>query len=207
MSQLLIDGPETLDLLYGESFYIFPEDANQATLRVTAVPKVEQQAQAKPVEEKPKTPAQQPPTMPVAQEPAARPQTPVEPPVVAAGNKPGITWKTKPTSTVLFVLQLAEFRNPELLNLLKKIVDSLKIAVELVGFGQIDGTVYMEEFDRMPNPYAVIFDNEVWGGADNPVQLGKGEVYFSHRLDVLQHDQDLKRDLWAYLKQLKEKLQ
>ncbi len=206
MSELLIDGPETLALLYGESFYIFPQDANAALTHVVATPKTE--PIIKPIAEKTKAPVPQTPTVVIAPEPpVSQPQNPVSPPVVAEDRKPGITWKTKPTSKVLFVLQISEFRNPDLLNLLKKIVDSLKLAVELVGFGQIDGTVHLEEFDRMPNPYAVIFDSEVWGGAENPVQLGKGEVYFSHRLEVLQNDQDLKRELWAYLKQLKEKLQ
>lgn len=190
MADLLIDSPETLSMLYGESFYIFPEDAlspvvADAPQAAVETPHVKQEAVTK-------TP-----------EP---PKTKLEPVKEAVPQKPGITWKTKPASKVLFVLQLAEFKNPELTDLLKKIVDSLGISTEFVGFGQIDGPVLLEEFDQMPNPHAVVFDADIWGGKENPVKLGKGEVFFTQCLAKLQNDQDLKRALWVHLKKLKDRL-
>jgi hypothetical protein len=191
MNQLLLNGPESLSLLYGDVFYIFPQDA----LAAAPGPEV-----AKPILV----------SQPIAEAvipSALAPKTKLEPVIEPAGKKPGITWRPKPMSKVLFVLQLAEFKDPALTDFLKKIVDSLGIAPEFVGFGQIDGMVHLEEFDLMPNPFAVVFDSGVWGGADNPVKLGKGEVYFTQCLQVLQDDQDVKRQLWAHLKVLKEKIQ
>jgi hypothetical protein len=190
MNQLLLNGPESLSLLYGDVFYIFPQDTlTAAPSPVVAAPLVSQ-----PIPE-----AVLPSTL--------SPKTKLEPVIEPTVQKPGITWRPKPMSKVLFVLQLAEFKDAALTDFLKKIVDSLEIAPEFVGFGQIDGTVHLEEFDLMPNPFAIVFDSGVWGGADNPVKLGKGEVYFTQCLQVLQDDQDLKRQLWAHLKALKEKIQ
>ena len=187
MNQKLLDGPESLSLLYGDVFYIFPEDKAMAS---------------SPAKSEQVSPLIAAPIEPIQQAPPAK----VTPTMAPTMGKPGITWRPKPTSKVLFVLQLSEFKDPSLTDLLKKIVDSLGIAPEFVGFGQIDGTVHLEEFDAMPNPFAIVFDQGVWGGADNPVHLGKGEVYFSHRLEVLQNDAEMKRHLWAYLKALKEKI-
>jgi hypothetical protein len=197
MADPIVLTPESLSLLYGESFFIHPGDV----LKTAPKPEVrlEEPRIAKP------TVAVQEPQQPSADAPKPRLEPVVEPRAQLV-TKPGITWRTKPGSKVLFVLQLTEFKNPELTDLLKKIVDSLGIPPELVGFGQIDGPVDLAEFDQLPNPYAVVFDNGVWGGAENPVRFGKGEVFFSHHLADLQLDQDLKRQLWGHLKNLKEKL-
>ena len=187
MLDLLVTHPESLYLLYGEYFYIHPSDA----LPSSSAPAVEEPTTANPTLAKPI---------------ANAPQTKLEPVADIPASKPGIIWRPKPTSKVLFVLQLSEFKNPNLTEFLKKIVDSLGLSAEFIGFGQIEGPVDLREFDRMPNPYAVVFDNGVWGGAENPVKLGKGEVFFAQNLLQLQSDQEGKRILWDHLKQLKEKL-
>lgn len=194
MAELLVTNPESLAMLYGDTFYVHPSDMGAPT--AVATPAI------------PVTPVQNvtPPQIEVTAPNPQVPKTRLEPVQDTSHVKPGITWRTKPNSKVLFVLQISEFKNPELTEFLKKIVDSLGIPSEFVGFGQIDGQVHLEEFDHIPNPYAVVFDTGVWGGADNPVKLGKGEIFFTESLANLQHQQDLKRLLWGHLKQLKEKL-
>ncbi len=193
MTNSLIDSADSLALLYGETFYISPQDLLAPD----------------PVETVVKAPV---PPVAVEKVPSTKesipqvPKTKLEPVEEAAPRKRGITWKPKTSSVVLFVLQIAEFKNPELTELLKKIVESLGIPTDMVGFGQIDGPVQLEEFDHMPNPHAVVFDTDIWGGAENPVKLGKGEVFFTHRLEVLKDNNDLKRQLWVHLKLLKDRI-
>lgn len=118
----------------------------------------------------------------------------------------GITWRLKPTPPrILFVLQAEEFRNKELTELLKKIVESLKIDTDLVSFGSIGGPISLAELQAMPAPIAVLFDQSLAEG-QNPQPVAVGEVFFSHPLADLAQDNTLKRLLWDYLKQVQSKL-
>jgi hypothetical protein len=117
-----------------------------------------------------------------------------------------ITWRLKKTApSVLFVLQTTEFGNKQLTDLLKKIVESLGIEAERVSFGAIDGVPSLSEFDDMPAKFAIVFDQTLFASS-NPQPVAAGEVFFSHPLSVLSTDNDLKRVLWSYLKQIQPKL-
>lgn len=121
-------------------------------------------------------------------------------------DKPGIVWRLKDTAPkILFVLQAAEFKNKELTDLLKKIVESLGIAAELVSFGSITGPFTVAELDAMPAPIAVLFDQTLLKDT-NPQAVKAGEVFYSHPLAALSVDNALKRILWEYLKQVQPKL-
>ena len=148
----------------------------------------------------PVQPIAAPATTPVAVE-----ATPI---TTAATPEPtsGITWKLKKTTPkVLFVIQAVEFSNKELTDLLKKIVESLGIPTDFVSFGSIGGPISLPEFEAMPAPIAVVFDQGL-ASATNPVQVAAGEVFFTHPLAVLSTDNSLKRVLWEYLKQVQSKL-
>jgi DNA polymerase III psi subunit len=124
----------------------------------------------------------------------------------AAEATPGIAWRLKTTAPkILFVLQASEFHNKELTELLKKIVESLKIDTAYVSFGAIAGPISMAELDRMPAAIAVVFDQSLFQG-ENPQPVAAGEVYFSHSLASLAQDNTLKRSLWDYLKLVQPKL-
>jgi DNA polymerase III psi subunit len=133
--------------------------------------------------------------------------TPIQTPVVETpAATSGITWRLKATSPrILFVLQAEEFRNKELTELLKKIVESLKIDTDLVSFGSIGGPISLAELQAMPAPIAVIFDQSLAQG-QNPQPVAAGDVFFSHPLADLAQDNTLKRLLWDYLKQVQPKL-
>lgn len=140
------------------------------------------------------------PTLPTPQQEPEKPQ----PEKVAA--TPGIVWRLKETSKMLFVLHQDEFKDKALTELLKKIVESLKIPFEAAGFGMITGTVNPSEFDTMPKDIAVVFDRDLLGPSSNPRTVAVGEVYFTHKLALLANDQAYKRELWNYLKQVQSKL-
>jgi hypothetical protein len=93
---------------------------------------------------------------------------------------------------------LAEFLN--------KIVESLGIASEKAGWGIITGPVHPREFEEMPSQHGIVFDGDLWMHPHVAASFGEKEVYFSSRLAYLQNDAESKRQLWAYLKNLKETL-
>lgn len=133
--------------------------------------------------------------------------TPMETPATQApAATSGITWRLKQTAPkILFVLQGEEFRDKELTELLKKIVESLKIDTAFVSFGVIGGPISLAELHAMPAPIAVLFDQSLAQG-QNPQPVAAGEVFFSHPLASLAQDNTLKRSLWEYLKQVQPKL-
>lgn len=137
--------------------------------------------------------------------PVAVEATPITPATTPAPTS-GITWRLKKTAPkVLFVIPAEEFNNKELTDLLKKIVESLGIPTDFVSFGSIGGPISLPEFDAMPAPFAVVFDQGLATGP-NPAQVAAGEVFFTHPLAVLSTDNSLKRVLWEYLKQVQSKL-
>ncbi|MEM1000686.1 MAG: hypothetical protein AAGN35_26770 [Bacteroidota bacterium] len=144
--------------------------------------------------------------------PVAPPETPAPPEPEkpkekkASYLKPGITWKPKDNSKVLFILHQAELKNKTLTELLKQIVLSIEIPFESAGFGIIKGPVVETEFEEMPNPYGIVFDETLLPGEKNPMPTVDGSVFFTQRLKDLQHDKTAKRALWNYLKSIKSLL-
>lgn len=198
---------DSLKDLYGESFYLLEGELDDvANENVPAEGEAKAQKPEKPeaqmavaekTEEKPveKT-TEKSPEKAISKE-ATKPP---------ANAKPGIVWRVKPTSKVLFIISKAEWSNSTLTDLLKKIVASLEIPFELAGFGLIEGPVQAAEFDQMPQKYGVVFDAHVVPFTDNPEMYNGNEVFFSHKLDLLKDNKEMKMELWGYLKQLKEKI-
>ncbi len=181
---------DSLKDLYGESFYLL-EGELEGEVTASDVPAADASDTAVPNQEN-KTSEKAPATaQPVAETPAA-------------DAKPGITWRVKPTSKVLFIISAEEWSNKVLLELLKKIVASLGLPFELAGFGLINGPVQASEFEQMPQKYGVVFDADVLPFTNNPSSFAQNEVFFSHKLNLLQDDKQMKMELWGYLKQLKE---
>lgn len=121
----------------------------------------------------------------------------------ASYDKPGIEWRPKESSKVLFILHQSELKNKVLTELLKQIVLSIGISFDSAGFGIIKGPVSEMEFQEMPNPYGIVFDTTLLPGEKNPMPAPDGSIFFTQRLKDLQHDKNAKRDLWNYLKSLK----
>jgi hypothetical protein len=141
---------------------------------------------------------------PKVEKPATISPTPVAQPET---RPPGITWRTKPNSKMLFILQQSELKDPILTDFLKKIVEAIGIPFDTAGFGIVNGPVNLREFEEMPNRYGVVFDGDLWMHPNVASTFGDKEVFFTSRLAFLQNDADAKRQLWGYLKNLKEMLQ
>jgi hypothetical protein len=199
-----IGNPESLPLLYGETFYMFPQDLGIAD-SPTESPK-------KDLPQVPKTRLEPVTDTPAKVEPKVEPKTEQKPAVAQLSdlpgieNIPGITWRKKPTSQVLFILREEEMKNTECTDLLKNIVKAIGLSFENTGFGIIKGPVSLQEFANMPNPYGIVFDNSIYTGTQNPAFFMENEVFFSHQLEKLANDKNLKLQLWNFLKELKDRI-
>lgn len=174
--------------LYGDFIYIIPE-AGQ--IKQPAKPAVEKK-EAPVVQE---TAPEELPEKSPKEKAAPTPKTP-------EAAAPGITWKPKENSKVLFVLHPDEFKNKKLTNLLKDIVAAMKIPFEDAGFGTIEGPVGPSDWKSMPNPYAVIFDLELNRSGENPLLVGDKKIYFSGTLAELESNRTMKRELWNHLQSI-----
>lgn len=177
----LMEGLPTLDDVETE-----PDQPKQQTL-LTVVGESEKEPAAKEAEK-------------VAAETPEKPEKPVR---KATYDKPGIEWRPKESSKVLFILHHSELKNKVLTELLKQIVLSIGISFDSAGFGIIKGPVSEMEFQEIPNPYGIVFDTTLLPGEKNPMPAPDGSIFFTQRLKDLQHDKDAKRALWNYLKSLK----
>ena len=185
--------PEDIQPIYGDTFFIVADDATEeGNAEVAAVePEKVEPVKAEPIKEEKSEPV-------AVQEPAA------EPSLSPTGN---ITWRTKEASQVLFILHQNEIRDKELGELLKKIVASIGIPFEQAGFGIVKGEVNLADFQQLPNPYGVVFDLALRpAGTENPMVVDAGTLFFCDKLDEMKDNNDMKRELWNYLKGLKEKL-
>jgi hypothetical protein len=188
-----VSTPESISLLYGETFYIVPsEEVNQKPVALASQPK------AAPIKEAIVTEVPEKPVAPKVEEKV----------IVTATQpiRPGIQWKGKPTAKMMFILQQVEFKDPVLVEFLKKIVEALGIPFDAAGFGVISGPVHLSEFEAMPIRYGVVFDGDLWMSPNMATSFGDNEVFFSMRLAYLQNDPESKRQLWGYLKNLKDML-
>lgn len=186
---------EDIRLLYGDMIYLVPEEghsegktSSSGTETPVAEPVAEHvgkvEAEASPETETPEEKAPE------------TPETPAE---------PRIRWIPKADSRVLFVLQNTEMKNKALTALLRKIVESLDIPFDAAGFGIIDGSPLTADWEAMPNPFGVVFDRDL-AFTENPFFYGERELFFSYSLSELESDRDKKKELWAYLKTVKERL-
>jgi|GEM_PF-3150820 len=174
---------EDLANLYGDAFYLVPGDSFEA--------KVDDASSSSDPEPAHGDDSQ-------SSTPEAPPSTSVEKP---SGN---LIWRPKPASKVLFVLHADEFKDKELAQLLKKIVESIQIPLDSAGFGVLKGgPINAADFDDMPNPFAVIFDAEMEFAGSNPATFSTGTVYFAHKL--AEH-RDFKKELWEQLKEIHSQL-
>lgn len=173
--------------LYGEFIYVIPEPGTE-----TSTPKTAAHSKESVV-----IPPEKVAETPVASE---KPTTPS--PSGDSASKPGIVWKPKENSKVLFVLHPDEFKTKKLTNLLKDIVAAMKIPFEDAGFGTIEGQVGPLDWQAMPNPFAVIFDLELNRSGENPIELDGKKVYFAAKLAELEANRTLKMDLWKRLQEI-----
>ena len=171
---------EDVPRLYGKQFYI---------------------TEHAPAQLSPSTPAEALP--PKAEPLVSPPQKEVSAPPQKA---PGINWRPKDSSKVLFILHQSELKNKVLTDLLKQIVQAIEIPFPSAGFGIVTGEVQAGEFDNMPNPYGIVFDESLLPSGSNPYPTSEGEIFFTMRLKDLQHDRNAKRALWEFLKSIKPKL-
>ena len=172
-----------ISALYGEQFFLLQdEEAEGVSPKETATPV--------------------PVDAPVpAEEGKATP--PDEGSLKGTGN---LNWRPKPNSQVLFVLHQSELQDKALTDLLKNIVQSIEIPFESAGFGIVTGAVNQADFEDMPNPFAVVFDQELNWTKANPVAHSKGSLYFTHRLAELTKNREFKMALWQQLQVIKSKI-
>ena len=188
-----VSTPESISLLYGETFYIVPsEEDNPKSIAIASQPNTAPIKEAIATE--------------VSEKPVALKTEEKAPEIPTPSIRPGIQWKGKPTAKMMFILQQVEFKDPVLVEFLKKIVEALGIPFEAAGFGVISGPVHLSEFEGMPIRYGVVFDGDLWMSPNMATTFGDKEVFFSMRLAYLQNDPESKRQLWGYLKNLKEML-
>ncbi len=117
-----------------------------------------------------------------------------------------LIWRPKPASKVLFILHQSELKQKDLTDLLKKIVESIKIPFEAAGFGVITGDINSADFANMPNPFGVVFDSSIRYGDSNPTQANGGDLYFTYKLAELSEDRNKKKELWGQLQEIQAKL-
>jgi hypothetical protein len=182
MQDLFINSTESIALLYGETLYIVSEEGQEQENKSSADPQ------------------------PDVQRKIEKPQPVVEKvePTIPPPQKPGINWRPKPASRMLFILQQTELKDPILTDFLRKIVEAVGIPFDNAGFGIIQGPVNLREFEQMPNRYGVVFDGDLWMEPNALTNFGDNEVFFTSRLAYLQNDKESKQHLWNYLKNLKE---
>lgn len=188
-----VNTPESISLLYGETIYIVPGEQDAVKPPVAIAQPVTSPAVSSPTVETPIKSAE-----PAVEKKAAE--------IAIPQLRPGIQWKSKPTAKMMFILQQVEFKDPILVEFLKKIVEALGIPFEAAGFGVISGPVHLSEFEGMPIRYGVVFDGDLWMSPNMATTFGDKEVFFSMRLAYLQNDPESKRQLWGYLKNLKDML-
>lgn len=211
MQDQFVNSVETIALLYGDALYLVPDGLSNQVAAEPNLAAADVEVRSK---EKITTPSASPENVPTSQPLPQEKVTPNEqsaplsPETVAvpSAQKPGITWRTKPASKMLFILQQTEIKDPILAEFLKKIVESIGIPFDSAGFGIINGPVNLREFEGMPNRYGVVFDADLWNEPNVATTFGDREVFFAPRLAFLQDDADSKRQLWGYLKNLKEML-
>ena len=186
--------------LYGDRFYVVSDE----DVAVTAEAPAETRATTPEVAEVGETSPEKPAEKPV--EKTAEKPTEAEEAAKVEEKDPGIIWRPKETSKVLFILHQSELKDKELTDLLKKIVQSIEIPFESAGFGIIVGEVRAEDFQAMPNPMGVIFDQSLNNTNENPAGIDGKTIWFTHRLAELKDNRDYKLALWESLKVIKKNL-
>lgn len=185
--------------LYGEQIFLVPDENAPAkqpeSLKETKTPVTKVKPAQEPV-------AKTVVVVPETEEKGATEVIPQETPNTLAQpepTEPGITWKPKEKSKVLFVLYPKEFKNKKLTNLLKDIVGAMQIPFDDAGFGTLEGPIGPIDWEAMPNPFAVIFDTSLNSSGQNPLVVGNKKIFFAAKLADLEASRDLKKELWKHL--------
>ena len=117
-----------------------------------------------------------------------------------------IEWKIKPESKVFFILNQGEFSDKSLTELLKKIVTSIGLKTDQVGFGLIKGRPKMEDFYDFPGNYGVVFGREFLSNNEYLQDNFGTTLYFATSLRDLENTKLYKTQLWEFLQTVKEKI-
>lgn len=170
--------PEDLQRLYGDRFFIVPGQGAEGNS--TAKEKAPSNQQGSTSDNSPSSSQEEP-----------------------TGK---LVWRPKPASKVLFILHASELKNKELTDLLKKIVESIKIPFEAAGFGVLTGDVNSADFQDMPNPFGVLFDSSIRFGDQNPLDVNGGKLFFTYKLSELMENRDYKKELWEQLQEIQSQI-
>jgi hypothetical protein len=120
-------------------------------------------------------------------------------------HQPSIRYINKPDARITFFLREAEFQRKDLTDLLKKIVEAMKIPFPEVSFAKILRPASGADFSMMKTPYGIILDL-------NYLPLDPGEegrdretgLHVIPCLSDMQESEGVKRKAWQVLKRISE---
>lgn len=172
--------PADIMQLYGDKFFIVPGDGGKSAQTAAAPSTLVKEA----------IPEVVPTDSPAQVEPAK--------------SAPSIKWGLKPDSRVIFIFTMVEKANPDLTELLKKIVDSLGIPTDHAGFGFITGEDIEGDLEIIPGKFGIVFGKHFnkRSASENPAPFNGIPVFFAHSLEALSENREFKLELWNYLKSI-----
>lgn len=179
--------PKDLERLYGERIFILPDVLKGEAGYEESVQAAEEETPQETVE-------------------ATSTETPAQESMKQEAEPPVIEWKPKDNSKVLFVLRPKEFTDRSLTNLLKKIVEAMKIPFSDAGFGIMREIPSETDWEAMPNQFAIIFDEAANFSRQNPLIYKDKEIHFAPKLAQLNGNREAKKELWDRLQGIMEKI-
>jgi hypothetical protein len=120
-------------------------------------------------------------------------------------KQPAIKIIHKPNAGITFFVREAEMQRKDLMELLKKIVEAMKIPFPEVSFGRMVRPAQRQDFESMKTPYGVILDLNYFPldpGLDNRTDFTG--LYVLPCLADMQENESVKRKSWTVLKRLSE---
>ncbi|MCS6905218.1 MAG: hypothetical protein RML72_01025 [Bacteroidia bacterium] len=118
-------------------------------------------------------------------------------------DEKALIWKTKPNGKITVILAEPEFKDKSLTNLLKNIVQALKIPFEAVNFGVITKAISLANLETMPTEQGIIFGNDFISTNSNPLKYANRTIYVVPKLSQMINNQEMKKIAWNTLKELK----
>lgn len=122
-------------------------------------------------------------------------------------QRPAIKFFNKPEGKITFFIRESEMSRKDLTDMLKKIVDAMKLPHAQVNFGRIERPAAEADFRKMNTDYGIIFDLSYFPLADN--FEGKPELKGLHTIACLAdiHDHEaVKRKAWQILKKIADEI-
>lgn len=119
-------------------------------------------------------------------------------------QKPAIEFFNKPDGRITFFLRESEINRKDLTELLKKIVEAMKIPFTEVNFGKILRPAQQTDFDKMKTPYGVILDLNYFPLDPGNTRTSAEGYYVVPCLEDMQGDAGEKRKAWNVLKALSD---